>query len=129
MARVGGKGTIQRWLFSKFTLAALLVMCLYVGWSVFERYTVEREMAARRAGLEAEYQTLEDRKNTIVEKVDYLRGDSGRESEIRKHFDVAGEGEQVVIIVDDEPDDTVIFNDGIAPEVNTETAPWWQFWR
>lgn len=128
MAQVGGKGVFQTWIFSRFTLFALLAMCLYVGWSVFERYTVEREMAARRGGLESEYFELQERRDSLFEKVDYLKGDSGRESEIRKHFDVAHEGEQVVIIVDDTPDETASFVDGISPEANTGT-PWWQFWH
>ena len=128
MVSVGGKSTFEKWLFSRFTLFAILALCIYAAFSVYERYTVEREMAERRSGLESEYLELQDRRDTLFDKVDYLRGDSGRESEIRKNFDVAAGGEQVVIIVDDTTDEEVQLTGGFDPGV-AAAHPWWQFWR
>lgn len=127
MARFGSKSGLRDLLFSKATFAILLILSLYLTYSVFERYTVERKMSDRLEGAQAEYQELEERKETLLDKVDYLEGDSGIETEIRKHFDVAKEDEQVVIIVDeDEEADEAEFVNGYEPPANEE--PWYKFW-
>lgn len=76
-----------------------------LGMSVFDRFTIERDMANRRATAEAELQSLHERKAQLQEKVDYLSADAGIEAEIRKHFDVVREGEQVVVILDEDTKD------------------------
>lgn len=91
-----------RILHSRITLAIILALCVFLAMSVYERYMIEREMAERRSEAEDELQELQERKRELEEKVDYLSADHGIEAEIRKHFDVAREGEQVVIIVDGE---------------------------
>ena len=54
--------------------------------------------------------------------MEYLSGERGIEEEIRKHFDVAKEGEQVVIIVDKEEEELT------PTELIEEVKPWYQFW-
>jgi cell division protein FtsB len=107
-------------------LGLILIACVLVAWSVFTRFQVEREMAARREAVEAEYQDLEARYANLKAEVEYLTDERSIESEIRKHFDVAKEGESVVIIMDsertNEPEP-----EPVAPP--TPPAPWWQFWR
>lgn len=125
---VSSKGYLSSVIFSKFTLVAILILCLSMAISVFKRYTVEREIAERRYTAEEEFRNLEERRDTIFEKVEYLKGDSGVESEIRKNFDVARKGEKVVIIVDDESKEKTTFTEGMSPSVRLE-YPWWQFWR
>ena len=121
------KGHLPGIIFSKATLVVLMVLCAFMAVSVFKRYTVERDMAERRYAVESEYHELETRRDSLLERVNYLKGDSGRESEVRKHFDVAREGEQVVIIVDDADEE----KQAPAPESlsTTDEYPWWQFWR
>lgn len=76
--------------------------------SVYKRYTIEREMDEKRAAVEEERKDLEERKTILQEKVDYLHDESGIEAEIRKHFDVAKDGEQVVVLIDkNRPDNEV----------------------
>ncbi len=127
MKKFGQKNTFSSVIFSKFTLILLIIVALYFATSVYERYRVERDMADRRASVEMQYEDLEARKAALTDRVDYLKGDSGIESEIRKNFDVAKEGEQVVIIVDDEPGQEVVFSEGIEPTVAPD-KPWWRFW-
>lgn len=124
----GSKGNLLNTIFTKLTLAVILVLCVFMAISVYNRYTVEREMAERRYTAETEYRELEERRNSLFDKVEYLKGDSGREFEIRKHFDVAKDGEQVVVIVDDENEEKLTFTEGIKPDVDTGSS-WWQFWR
>ena len=129
MAGISNKGKFSGIVFSKLTLIVLLILCAFMAVSVVKRYTVERDMAERRYGVESEFHELEVRRDALLDKVEYLKGDSGRESEIRKHFDVAQKGEKVVIIVDDEKgSEPIKFTEGIDPGV-ADAAPWWQFWR
>lgn len=93
----------KRWhdlVYSKTTLGIVLGLCLLLGWSLIDRYNIMQDMAGRRSSLEHERDTLMARKDALQEKVDYLSNDRGVEAEIRKHFDVAKEGEQVVVLVD-----------------------------
>jgi cell division protein FtsB len=103
-------------------LAAICLLMLYV---VYDRYTIERDMASRRAAAEASLQQLEERRAHIEDKVQYLSSDRGIEAEMRRNFDVAQPGEQVVIILDPEvPGNTI---QPIPPV--PDTPPWYLFWR
>lgn len=126
MPKFGQKKSLETLLFNKLTLLILVIIALFLTQSVYERYQVERDMADRREVVEAEYAALEERRASLVEQVEYLEGDSGRESEIRQNFDVAREGEQVVIIVEDEAL-PVEANVGIDPLV-APSEPWYKFW-
>jgi cell division protein FtsB len=122
MASFGKKKTITDYLYSKPVIAVLLVIAIFMSIAVYHRFTVEREMALRRAEMEKERVELIQRKAELEERVDYLSGDRGIEEEIRKHFDVAKEGEQVVIIVDKGEEQ--------KPEIPPilEKKPWYLFW-
>lgn len=106
-------------------LALLIAACGLVGWSVVERFAVEREMAARRAVVEAEYAALKERHAELQEDVEYLTDERSLEAEIRKHFDVAREGESVVVI-SGEPVDLALESTATSTVPNSS---WWQFWR
>lgn len=100
------------------------ILCALLAWSVWERITIERTMAERRAAAEVEYEALQVRHEELAEKVEYLTDERNVESEIRKHFDVAKAGEQVVIITDNQ-----VETDNQPRSTTTEVArPWWRFW-
>ena len=86
--------------YTRAVTVVVLVLCVLMAVSVYDRYTIEREMADRRAAVEAELVALEDRQMSLEEKVTYLRQERGVEAEIRRNFDVAKEGEQVIVLVD-----------------------------
>lgn len=102
MSLIRGKGFWRSVFYSRITLLLLICLCFLLAASVYERYTIERQMADRRIEAEQELQTLKERKLELQEKVEYLTAEEGIEAEIRKNFDVAREGEQVIIIVDEE---------------------------
>ncbi len=111
------------WWYSRPVLIVLALLALLLLVSVIERIKVEREMAARSAAAEADLRELEAREIELYERVEYLEGARGVEEEIRKNFDVARAGEQVVILTGEPP----------APEAVPPPAPpkypWYQFWR
>jgi len=107
----------------------LLILCFLLTKSVFDRFMIERDMSSRRAVAEEELNELLDRKAGLEEKVEYLREERGIESEIRKHFDVAKEGEQVVVLLDDERNDktepaTTTVNEDKKSSLFSRLFPW-----
>jgi len=118
------KKLIKSLFFSYGTLLLLFILIVLMGRSVFERFTVEREMSMRRIEAERELKELRLRAAALESQVDYLEDDRGMEAEIRSRFDVVKEGEQVVIILDDE-------NSQKATETKVEIVedePWYKFW-
>jgi cell division protein FtsB len=113
---------------SPLTQGALLFLSLVVGWSAYVRYDIAMEMKGRREQAEQQAAVLEAKKQALEEKVEYLSSERGQEAEMRRQFDVALPGEQVVVIVD---------KDDAGPEVkplgnnNTveDEVKWYQFWR
>ena len=119
----GKKNNYKAYIYSRTVIVVLLVIVITLGLSVYERYVVEREMSGRRIHSEEELQRLEDRKIQLEDRVEYLEGERGIEEEMRKNFDVAREGEQVIILVGEEE----IVQEQQEREV--ELAPWYLFWR
>ena len=113
---------------SPLTQGAILVLALMVGWSAYVRYGIAVEMSERRVLAEQEAAALEARKDSLEERVKYLSNERGIEAEMRRQFDVALEGEQVVVIVDDESDEPEI--QPLATSTNNqEEKRWYQFWH
>ncbi len=80
----------------------VFLIALVVGRSAYERYRVERDMAGRLHEREQELSELKERAALLEVNVDHLKNERGIEEEIRGRFDVAKDGEQVVVIIDDE---------------------------
>lgn len=111
---------------SRFIWLFLLLLSGLVLFSAYNRYQIAQDMANRRAVAEAEVAALEQRKEELKTEVDYLSNERGIEAEMRRQFDVAREGEQVVIIVPP---------DNLEPEVlplssttPSQKRPWYRFW-
>jgi len=124
MPQFGKKKSYTDWLYTRPVLIFMGTLILFLGVAAFERFAVERDMYARRIAAEKALQEAQLRKASIEEQVEYLEGERGIEEEIRKHFDVAREGETVIILMGE---------DGRAAEVVVPSpvpeAKWYQFWR
>ncbi len=107
------KRKIRRVLYSKVSIALVFLLALILGRSVYERYTVEREMAAKLDERIEELDALKQRAALLESKVEHLRDERGIEEELRNRFDVVKEGEQVVIILDEEHEE-----EGVVPSTN-----------
>lgn len=119
------KRKIRAVLGSRITQVIILVITAWVLLSVYERFLIAREMSERREAVEQEIEALTNRKNNLEAEVKYLSNERGIEAEMRRQFDIAREGEQVVIIVEDE-------NEPVEPApVETPTTTkraWYKFW-
>ncbi len=112
---------------SPYTQGLVFFLTLVVGWSAYVRYDIAMEMRDRRIQAEQEATVLEARKQALKEQVEYLSSERGQEAEMRRQFDVALPGEQVVVIVEEENNEPEIL-----PLDNTnaeEGVKWYQFWR
>jgi len=119
---------IRSWLYSKTSIGILSVLLVLLGMSVFERLKIEREIRGKRIQTELELRALEERAAGIEAKVQHLNRERGVEEELRSRFDVAKEGEQVVIIVDDNASDGRL-RERQAREEKESTQSWWEFLR
>lgn len=112
---------------SRFTQGIILLLALWVGWSAYVRYDIAMEMSQRRAVAEQQAAALEARREALAEQVEYLSGERGVEAEMRRQFDVALPGEQVVVIVEEETDEPEVLP--LSVSTTTEPQKWYQFWR
>ena len=115
-------------LLSRFTLVVLLLSTLGLTFAVYDRYQVEREMAERRRTAEIELLRESQRQEALQDRVNYLENDQGLEAEIRRHFDVALEGEQVIVIVDEKEDDSNISAMTTGLKEEDESESFWDRW-
>jgi len=113
-------------LYSPVVIVGLLLAVVVLGREVYERYTIEREMASRRVEVERRVEELKERRDTLDEKVQYLSHERGIEAEMRRNFDVAQEGEKVVIILDDETQSNIQPLPELPPP---PPRPWYRFWE
>lgn len=122
------KRKLRIWVNSPITQGVVFLLVLLVAWSAYVRFDIAMEMRERRILAEQEAAVLEARKADLERQVEYLSNERGIEAEMRRQFDVAREGEQVVVIVEESDE---------APEVlplstSTNAEPqkrWYQFWR
>lgn len=113
---------------SPYTQGVILALALLVGWSAYVRYDIAMEMSDRRIIAEQQATVLEARKQALEEQVEYLSGERGIESEMRKQFDVALEGEQVVVIVEEESNESEVMPLSTTTDREGQRR-WYQFWR
>lgn len=97
------KRQLRRIATSHIMHGVLIVVCIFTAHSAYKRYTIARDMAERRVAAEREMAELETRRATLKEQVQYITSERGIEAEMRRQFDIAREGERVVIILDEPP--------------------------
>lgn len=125
MGPLSKKSWWQKVLLSRATLILLLLACLGLSFAVYDRHLVEREVYQRRGEAEAELVREEEREQELEKRVDYLNNEQGMEAEIRRRFDVALDGEQVVVLVGETQDDS---DDVSGTMVDVERKSFWEPW-
>lgn len=122
--KFGKQNKYKQLLYSKAVIVTLLVLIVLLGRSVYERFVIERDMAGRAAHTESQLHKLQERKEVLEERVEYLQGERGIEEEIRKNFDVAKEGEQVIILMGESEKSAEV-----DVQHHEAVQPWYLFWR
>jgi cell division protein FtsB len=106
---------------SRITQGVLGVMALLMIWNAVERYSIATVMEDRRVLAEKEATTLQVRKDSLEGEVEYLRDERGIEAQMRRQFDIALPGEEVVVILEDE---SMVEIQPLATTTE-ESSGWW----
>ncbi len=96
------KRKIRTILYSKISIGIIAILAVTLSISAFARFTVEREMAEKRDHKEGELKKQQARALQLEAEVQHLKDARGIEEELRNRFDVVKEGEQVVVIIDND---------------------------
>lgn len=121
------KRKIRTWMYSKITIGVIFIFALILGFNVIERFSVERQMADKRQEQEDALMELKNRAAALEGKVEHLRESRGVEEELRGRFDVAKEGERVVVIVGKEEEEKDLEALKTPPGAELETDSFWSF--
>lgn len=102
MREFSQKRRMMKKIYSIPVLIFLLIILFFVlkgTWGIFKKSSFSEK---QRIAVEAELIALQERKNSIEKKIQRLNTETGIEEEIRSKFDVAKEGERLIVIVDEE---------------------------
>lgn len=99
MSDFKNKRKTRKLIYSKISLLIALAIVIFMSMSTYNIYKKYRESADNKKGAMGELSSLEQRNKELSSRIDRLKTDRGLEEEIRKKFNVAKEGEGVVIIV------------------------------
>lgn len=113
---------------SPYTQMALLLLVVWIGWSAYVRYDIAVEMKERRVVAEQQAAALVERRDVLEEQVKYLSEERGIEAELRRQFDVALPGEEVVVIIEEEDDMPLVKPLSTSTELQNQHR-WYEFWR
>lgn len=94
-------------LYSRVTIVLLgifLAFLLHSVWGVYQKAKVAYESKSR---VDADFSELKDREGALLHSIESLKTDRGIESEIRGKFGVVKSGEEVVVIVDSDSENTM----------------------
>ena len=94
------KQRIRRICYSKVTIAILIILVLMMIPGVYGIYTKVSESSKGRKTAEHELVDLQIREKMLLEKVERGGTERGQEEQIREKFNVAKEGESVIILVE-----------------------------
>jgi len=96
------KQVFRKRLFSKPVLLLLIVILAIVTNGAWDILKKSMRSAQNLELAQEEYQQLVEKQQMIEGRIDRLETETGIEKEIRSKFNVAKEGEQVIVIVDGE---------------------------
>lgn len=94
------KRAFKRRLYSKLVLIVLLLIFIFVlrgAWDIFQKSQVSKEKLERT---QAEFEQVEAKRVNLEADLERLKTETGIEAEIRSKFDVAREGERVIVLIE-----------------------------
>lgn len=127
MREFSQKRKMWKKIYSIPVLILLLVILFFVlkgTWIIFMKSSYSHK---QKIAVEAELIALQERKNSIEKKIQRLNTETGVEEEIRSKYDVAKEGEKLIVIVDEEEKEiNTEENKGFVNKFFTTIGSWFQ---
>ena len=100
MLKFQEKRKLMHIMFSKTTIILLLIIIVLMAFATYNAYQGKQEAIARRAVLTDEIERLEEREQALNNAISTLEDPRGVEAELRRRFDVAKEGEEVIVLIE-----------------------------
>lgn len=97
------RNTTKKRIYSKTSIAVLVVVLALFANGVYGVYAKEKESKAEVERVQKEQAELQTRFEHIEKGSEELKSEAGVEAEIRSKFDVVKPGEGVIIVVDKNP--------------------------
>lgn len=98
MARRAKRGISP--IYNRLTLFVLVLIVGFLGVTVFNLLGKEREAANKRAEAVREFESVKEREAVLAKDLEVLSTKRGQEALVRSTFDVAKEGEEVIVVLD-----------------------------
>ncbi len=121
------KRKMNRYMYSFPVLFILFIILFFTvkgSVDVYKKYSFSK---AKLDNSSKELAVLEEKKQKIVKKIDNLDTETGIEKEIRSKFNVAKDGEKVIVIVDDGVKEEVVEEEkGFMGNFLTTIGGWFQ---
>lgn len=127
MLSLSARARIRRFFISPLFLLLLAIPTGFLVYAAHNAYETARETYERRMALQAELDEIEERNATLEANIAKLHDPRDIEAELRKRYDVAREGEEVVILVEEQDNNSQAATPSVEQEV-PERA-WWQVLR
>lgn len=103
---------------SPIVVAVVVILALFLLKAVIDLFGKSRDARIAAEGARREYEELVEREAAIKSGLERLESADGVEAEIRQKFGVVKEGEEVVVVVQNEAD---------ATQKRTQSSTgWWQ---
>lgn len=90
---------------SPLALFVFFVILVFFSYKIIDLIKKERETSHKKNLIMNEVNSLEARKDVISDKIIKLEKDTGVEEIIREKYQLVQEGEKMIIIVDEEPEE------------------------
>lgn len=87
---------------SRYAIGILILVCVLMLRPVFNAYEKFQKSKLIQAKTQKEYSLVEDRRDLLDEKIVALGTLQGKEREVREKFGFVKEGEQLIVLVEEE---------------------------
>lgn len=122
MLSLSARQRLRRFFISPLFLALLAIPAGFLVYTAHNAYSAAKDTHERRMALEEELAEVEARNAMLEANIARLNNPREIEEELRKRYDVGREGEEVVVLVEEEekPHDTTP-----TDQQGKSVRPWW----
>ncbi len=92
----------MRLLYSRLAIIVLLVPVFFFGYAAYNAYGKSTEAEVKRLAVEEELARVTERENVLLADLEVLESSRGVEEALRSRYLVGREGEQVIMLIDNE---------------------------
>lgn len=88
---------------SRVLLLVLLIIAIFFANGAYKMYKRSKDTRNYLSSMSQRFEQLESRYKNTKEDLEYIESDTGKEKEIREKFNLAKEGENAIVIIDEDP--------------------------